>query len=57
MSDADGVEKLNKALKMADDLLKEISEQPSRGYIAFKKLTSSDGGTSEIYEVINVKLS
>jgi hypothetical protein len=42
---------LSKALEIADELLKDVTENPSKGYITFKKIEQSDGTKTEIYEV------
>jgi hypothetical protein len=50
-TDAEGVAKLSEAMNIADNLLKEINEKPSKGYITYKKLKQADGTESDIYEV------
>lgn len=42
---------LSRALKISDRILKELAEQPSKGYITFKKVANPDGTTSELYDV------
>jgi hypothetical protein len=48
----EAAEKLSEALKVADEVTKQVYNNPSNGYITYKKITKTDGSEGELYEVI-----